>query len=189
MMNSTKIRLATMQDVAALAALEQSQQQDELAIEQRNNSLAGQSFNQSDLTSLVKQHWVVVAELDGDIIGYVIAGRWSFFKQWPIYRNLLNRLPRIDYEKAKLTENNCCQYGPIWIASEHRGQGIFEALVQFVKKSVAKELPYMVTFIAEDNAGSFAAHTRKGGMQVIDFISFEERDYYLLVLPTSDSFF
>ena len=189
MMNSIKIRLATVQDVATLARLESTQLQDELVVEQRNNSLSGQSFSKVDLTCLITQHWVVVAELNGDIIGYVIAGRWSFFKQWPIYRNLLNRLPRIDYEKAKLTEKNCCQYGPIWIASEHRGQGIFEALVLFVRKAAAKELPYMLTFIAEENAGSFAAHTRKGGMQVVDFISFDERDYYLLVLATSDSFF
>ncbi|MFT5790500.1 MAG: L-amino acid N-acyltransferase YncA [Shewanella sp.] len=189
MENNINIRLATPEDVLSLAALEQSQLQDELSIEQRNNSLAGQSFSEADLACLVTQHWVVVAELDGQIIGYVIAGRWAFFKQWPIYRNLLNRLPRIDYDRAKLTQANCCQYGPIWIATDYRGQGIFEALVQFLRKAVAKELPYMLTFIAEDNAGSFAAHTRKGGMQVVDFISFDERDYYLLVLPTTDSFF
>ena len=189
MMNSINIRLASEQDISTLARLEQSQLQDELAIGQRNNSFAGQSFSKADLTQLLNQHWLVVAELDAEIVGYVIAGRWSFFKQWPIYRNLLNRLPRIDYEKAKLTERNCCQYGPIWIASEHRGQGIFEALVQFIKKAVAKEMPYMLTFIAEDNLGSFAAHTRKANMQVVDFISFDERDYYLLVLPTSDCFF
>ncbi|PKH56280.1 GNAT family N-acetyltransferase [Shewanella sp. Choline-02u-19] len=183
------IRLATLEDVLPLAALEQSQLQDELSIEQRNSSLDGQSFSQADLTCLVTQHWVVVAELGGHIVGYVIAGRWAFFKQWPIYRNLLNRLSRIEYDKARLTEKNCCQYGPIWIATDYRGQGIFEALVKFVRKAVSKELPYMLTFIAEDNGASFAAHTRKGGMQVVDFISFDERDYYLLVLPTTESFF
>ncbi|GIU07180.1 MULTISPECIES: GNAT family N-acetyltransferase [unclassified Shewanella] len=184
-----KIRRAKASDITALVALEQTHLQDELVAEQRDNSLQGQSFTQADLTTLVNQHWVVVAEVEDTIVGYVIAGRWSFFKQWPIYRNLLNRLPRLDYDRAKLTENNCCQYGPIWIDSRHRGQGIFEALVAFVKKQVGNELPYMLTFIAEDNAGSFAAHTRKGGMQVVDYISFDERDYYLLVLPTSDSFF
>ncbi|MGS0680223.1 N-acetyltransferase family protein [Shewanella sp. 125m-7] len=183
------IRRATSADIATLVALEQTHLQDELVVDKRDNSLEGQSFTQADLTTLVNQHWVVVAEVEGAIVGYVIAGRWSFFKQWPIYRNLLNRLPRLDYERAKLTEKNCCQYGPIWIDSRHRGQGIFEALVAFIKKRVANELPYMLTFIAEDNAGSFAAHTRKGGMQVVDYISYDGRDYYLLVLPTSESFF
>ncbi|MCG9730107.1 GNAT family N-acetyltransferase [Shewanella sp. Isolate13] len=184
-----KIRRAKAADITALAALEQKHLLDELAADKRDNSLQGQSFTQADLTTLVNQHWVVVAEVEGEIIGYVIAGRWSFFKQWPIYRNLLNRLPRLDYERAKLTEKNCCQYGPIWINSSHRGQGIFEALVALLKKLVANELSYMLTFIAEDNGGSFAAHTRKGGMQVIDYISFDGRDYYLLVLPTSESYF
>ncbi|MCL1145705.1 GNAT family N-acetyltransferase [Shewanella marinintestina] len=183
------IRRAKISDIATLVSLEQNHLQDELNAEQRNSSLQGQSFNQADFSALVNQHWVVVAEIDGAIIGYVIAGRWSFFKQWPIYRNLLNRLPKLDYERAKLSEKNSCQYGPIWIDSAHRGQGIFEALVTFLKKQVGNELPYMLTFIAEDNGGSFAAHTRKAGMQVVDYISFDERDYYLLVLPTNDSFF
>lgn len=183
------IRRAKTSDIAALAALEQQHLQDELAADKRDNSLQGQSFSQADLTTLVNQHWVVVAEVEGEIMGYVIAGRWSFFKQWPIYRNLLNRLPRLEYERAKLTEKNCCQYGPIWIDSRHRGKGIFESLVAFVKKQVGNELAYMLTFIAEDNVGSFAAHTRKGGMQVVDYISFDGRDYYLLVLPTSECYF
>ncbi|MDB2386421.1 GNAT family N-acetyltransferase [Shewanella sp.] len=185
MMEHVKIRLATAQDVAALAQLEQSQLHDELTLEQRNNSFSGQSFTQADLTELVTKHWVAVAQLNHEIIGYVIAGRWSFFKQWPIYRHLLHCLPSIDYDKAALTDKNCCQYGPIWIASAHRGQGLFEALVECIKQAVAKELPYMLTFIAEDNQGSFAAHTRKAAMQVVDFISFDDRDYYLMVVSTS----
>ena len=184
-----KIRRANIADVTALAALEKMHLQDELAADKRDNSFEGQSFSAADFTTLINQHWVIVAEVDTTIVGYVIAGRWSFFKQWPIYRNLLSRLPKLDYERARLTENNCCQYGPIWIASQHRGQGIFEALVGFLKKQVSNELPYMLTFIAEDNQGSFAAHTRKADMQVVDYISFDGRDYYLLVLPTSESFF
>ncbi|WP_375087925.1 GNAT family N-acetyltransferase [Shewanella youngdeokensis] len=183
------IRMATLTDAPALAALEQSQLQDELSVEQRGNNLDGQSFSQTDITSLIKQHWIAVAELNNQIVGYVFAGRWTFFKQWPIYRHLLKRLPKIDYERAKLTETNTCQYGPIWIAAAYRGQGIFEALVKRIKKEVANDLPYMLTFIAEDNAGSFAAHTRKAQMQVVDFVSFDERDYYLLVMPTTDSYF
>lgn len=183
------IRRAKIADIAALVALEQMHLQDELAADKRDNSFEGQSFSKADFTTLIGQHWVVVAEVDAEIIGYVIAGKWSFFKQWPIYRNLLNRLPKLDYERAKLTESNCCQYGPIWIAKQHRGQGIFEAMVAFLKKQVGSELSYMLTFIAEDNQGSFAAHTRKAGMQVVDYISFDGRDYYLLVLPTNESFF
>ena len=183
------IRRAQIADAAALAALEQAHVQDELSTEQKGNALEGQSFSKADFTILINQHWVVVAEVESVIVGYVIAGRWSFFKQWPIYRNLLNRLPRLDYERAKLSEQNCCQYGPIWIDSHHRGKGIFEALVTFLKKQVGNELSYMLTFIAEDNQGSFAAHTRKAGMQVVDYISFDGRDYYLLVLPTNESFF
>lgn len=70
-------RLATKQDVDILAALERQHLNDELMSNGVN--LEGQAFNRNELTLLIDKHWIVVAEINGRIIGYVIAGRWSFF--------------------------------------------------------------------------------------------------------------
>lgn len=171
-------RLATKQDVDILAALERQHLNDELMSNGVN--LEGQAFNRNELTQLIDKHWIVVAEINGRIIGYVIAGRWSFFETWPIYRNLLKILNRINGDGPQLTVQNSCQYGPIWVDKAYRGQGVFEALVTRIYREVAPSFTYLVTFIADENERSLAAHTRKAKMQVADFFTFSDRDYYIM---------
>ncbi|MGL5906827.1 MAG: GNAT family N-acetyltransferase [Shewanella sp.] len=178
-----KIRLAGTQDIDLLVILEQKHLNDELA--SATMGLAGQAFSAAELTQLVCQHWVVVAEVDGNIIGYVIAGRWDFFNTWPIYRHLLRHLGLLQWDGPRLTPTNSCQYGPIWIHQAYRGNGIFELLVNHLKTVVAPNFSYMLTFIAEENERSFAAHTAKANMQVVDFFDYESRGYYLLASKTA----
>ena len=173
------IRVARLQDVSILAKLEQQFLQDELV--SASSAMQGQAFSTQELTTLVNQHYVVIAEKDNQIVGYVIAGSWAFFATWPIYRGLLKRLPDLTFEGQTLSEKNSCQYGPIWIKRSHRGQGIFEALVAKVRQLTRTKYTAMLTFIAEDNQVSYAAHTGKGAMQVVDYYTFENRDYYVLL--------
>jgi GNAT superfamily N-acetyltransferase len=173
-------RKASPSDVPALARLEAQHVSDELAGADISQ-LAGQGFNSKELTTLVNLHYLQLAEDDGVIIGYVIAAGWDFFGQQGIYRALEKRLGTLEHDGPKLTVKNCCQYGPIWISPAYRGTGIFAQLVADLALAVRSQFPYMLTFIAEDNARSFAAHTAKANMQVVDFMSFERRDYYLLL--------
>ncbi|MCG9738085.1 GNAT family N-acetyltransferase [Shewanella insulae] len=188
------IRLATRTDIEAIATLEAREWQAELAPGQRGGMMTGQSFSRQQLDELTRQHWLLLAEVDGEIVGYVIAGRWSFFGDWPLYRHLLRRLETDRFEvdcfetgKGIVSVSNSCQYGPIWIAPSQRGTGLFAELVAELKALVAPQYPYMVTFIAEENERSFAAHTQKGGMQVLDFFEFDGRGYYLLAVSTTQS--
>lgn len=178
-------RLATKQDVDTLAMLERQHLHDELR--SGGYQLEGQAFTRTELTLLVEKHWIVLAEMEQRIIGYVIAGHWSFFENWPIYRSLLKQLQRMNADRPRLTSQNSCQYGPIWIDSAHRGQGVFEALVAGIYREVAPRFDYMVTFIADENERSLAAHTRKANMQVTDFFTFADRDYYLLCVDLRPS--
>lgn len=176
------IRLATAQDIDLLVVLEKRYLNDELT--SANIGLEGQAFSRNELSELVNHHWVMVAEVDSTIIGYVIAGRWTFFEAWPIYRSLLNRLPQLSWDGPKLTKNNSCQYGPIWVHQTYRGTGVFEALVNGIRSVVSPHFSYMLTFIAEENERSFAAHSGKANMQVVDFFTVSARDYYLMLAKT-----
>ncbi|MCE9677742.1 GNAT family N-acetyltransferase [Shewanella sp. AS1] len=178
-----QIRLAQIHDASAIAALEQNQWQAELSQRERQQ-MQGQTFSLAEIKQLISEHWIMIAEMDGKIRGYVIAGHWTFFQGWPLYRHLLSRLNQHQIGHTRLSRDNCCQYGPIWIDGRYRGRGLFEALVTELSRHLAKEYEYMLTFIAEDNERSFAAHTRKGQMQVLDFFDFDGRGYYLLAAPT-----
>jgi L-amino acid N-acyltransferase YncA len=176
---SMKIRLATKEDVAQILALEQAHLHDELG--SSAISMQGQAFGRGEILELVSHHSLVVAEADDNIVGYVMAADWSFYGKWPLYRGLLKRLKEFDWDGTVLNERNSCQYGPIWIRREYRGQGIFEALVAEVRRQTRPKYLCMLAFIAEDNQVSYKAHTGKGQMQVVDYYSFDERDYYVLL--------
>ncbi|WP_299796120.1 GNAT family N-acetyltransferase [uncultured Shewanella sp.] len=182
------IRLARPDDLKQLQRLEQTYLNDELSSSAQSQGLDGQSFGFKELERLIAEHWIVVAEQDnnegGEIVGYVIAGGWHFFESWPVYRNILRNMGDFSVNGTKLTKSNSCQYGPIWIKQSCRGQGIFEKLVNHLKLQVQPRFQFMLTFIAEDNLASFTAHTNKASMQVLDFFTFDERDYYLLALVT-----
>ncbi|WP_065188232.1 GNAT family N-acetyltransferase [Shewanella woodyi] len=179
-----KTRLALSGDVEQLEKLERLYQNDELGDASQAGGFDGQVFGSKDLRNLIEKGWIVVAEEKQVILGYVIAGPWPLFETGPVYRHILARLQRVEFGSAKLTKTNSCQYGPIWIHPEYRGQGTFEFLVSTLKEHVRAKYPFMITFIAEDNMISFSAHTNKASMQVLDFFTFDDRDYYLLVLPT-----
>ncbi|WP_394131206.1 GNAT family N-acetyltransferase [Shewanella maritima] len=173
-----QIRIAVNADAAQLAQLEQRFNADELG--QSSSMLEGQCLNQTQLQQLIQQQWVVVAEDKQTIVGYVIAARWPFYQQQGLYRVIKQQLKQCQLHGQPLSEHNSCQYGPIWIEQRFRGQGLFQRLVEFLTQQVKASMPYVVAFIAEDNERSFAAHTSKGNMQVIDYISYQQRDYYLL---------
>jgi len=178
------IRLADLGDLNQLKQLELTNINDELSGAQQSYGLDGQVFAQMELQMLIEDHWIVIAEREGEIVGYVIAGHWSFFQTWPVYRKILSRLGEFSINGMIITKSNSCQYGPIWIEKTCRGQGIFEDLVGYLNMVIRPHFPCMLTFIAEDNMVSFAAHTNKAAMKVLDFFTFEDRDYYLLVMST-----
>ncbi len=170
-----QIRLATLDDVNALHRLEQRHSHEELSA--NGPVQQGQVFSKTELETLISQHWIVVAEYEQHIIGYVMAGSWAFFETWPIYTKVVKQLSSCGINKQK-----SCQYGPIWIDKNYRGQGIFELLVAKLSTYVKSHFDFMCTFIAEENQRSYSAHTNKAGMQVVDYFSFHGRDYYLLSL-------
>ncbi|MGX9460004.1 N-acetyltransferase family protein [Shewanella sp. A14] len=172
------IRKALSTDVAAIVQLERAHVDDELL--GSHSQLHAHSFTKGEVGQLINQHWFIVAEEQGQIIGYVIAAKWSFFSAQPLYRHIIQKLKFADLNGQALSTTNTCQYGPVWIQESKRGKGVFSALVTELKKQVANTFPFMVTYIAADNARSLAAHKQKAAMTEIVRFSFEQRDYCLL---------
>ncbi|QLE84333.1 GNAT family N-acetyltransferase [Shewanella sp. Scap07] len=172
------IRAAIAADAAAIAQLEQQHINAELG--QSAVAMTGQSFSLAQIEQLINQHWVAVAQSKAEIVGYVIAGRWSFYQQWPLYQFLQRKVSDYQIDGRTLSAKNSCQYGPIWISQHFRQQGIFTQLVAQLLSQLPRDIHSVVTFIAEDNQASFNAHTYGAKMQVLDYFDFDDRDYYLL---------
>ncbi|WP_373540651.1 GNAT family acetyltransferase [Chamaesiphon sp.] len=136
------------------------------------------------LRQLLDRSGVFVAEDEHKIVGYLLAGDWEFFSQWEIFRVMVARLPELRFRGEQITSDRSFQYGPICIDRASRGSDIFPQLFELMRSDFAPQFPIGVTFINKLNQRSFAAHTRKLDLEIIDEFEFNGHDFYTLAFLT-----
>ncbi len=142
-------------------------------------------FSRDLLRLLLLQTGVFVAENAGQITGYLLAGDWDFFTQWAIFKVMIARLPQLSYQDQQITVANSFQYGPICVDQSCRGSQVFPELFNLMRSSFAPKFPIGVTFINKINERSFAAHTRKLNLDIIDEFEFNGNSFYTLAFLTT----
>ena len=142
-------------------------------------------FTSDLLRQLLVQTGVFIAESDMQILGYLLAGDWKFFSQWEIFNVMISRLPELRFQGRGITIDNSFQYGPICVDRVSRGSGVFPQLFELMRSSFAPKLPIGVTFINKLNERSFAAHTRKLDLEIIDEFEFNGNSFYTLAFLTA----
>jgi hypothetical protein len=91
----------------------------------------------------------------------------------------------LEYLGQRLSVENSYQYGPVCIDKSVRGSGLLEEIFDFSREHMAKRFPILVTFINKINPRSYAAHTRKLGLEVIQEFEYNSNRYYELVYDTA----
>lgn len=142
-------------------------------------------FSSDLLRLLLRQDGVFVAASEQQIIGYILAGNWEFFSQWGIFKVMIDRLPKLRFKNREITVDNSFQYGPICIDRSIRGSQVFPELFDLMRSSFAPKFPMGVTFINKINERSFAAHTRKLNLDIIDEFEFNGNSFYTLAFLTA----
>jgi hypothetical protein len=142
------------------------------------------AFTPDLLRELLVRAGVFVAERDGKIVGYVLAGDWEFYSQWEIFRVMIARLPELQFRGEEVNVDRSFQYGPVCIDRSVRGSEVFPQLFELMRSSFAPKFPVGVTFINKLNGRSFAAHTRKLDLEVIDEFEFNGNYFYTLAFLT-----
>jgi hypothetical protein len=143
-------------------------------------------FTPDLLRQLLIQTGVLVVENEGQILGYLLAGDWEFFSQWEIFRVMISRLPKLRLQNREITVDNSFQYGPICIDISIRGSQVFPRLFDLMRLSFAPKFPIGITFINKLNQRSFAAHTRKLDLEIIDEFELNGNSFYTLAFSTAN---
>jgi hypothetical protein len=144
-------------------------------------------FTSDLLRQLLDLTGVFVAGDKEQVSGYLLAGDWEFFSQWEIFKVMMARLPNLRFEGREITVDNSFQYGPICIDRSSRGSEVFPQMFDLMRRSFAPKFPIGVTFINKLNQRSFAAHTRKLNLDIIDEFEFNGHSFYTLAFLTVDS--
>ena len=181
-----QLKIADLHDIDGIFALHSKYQIDTILEEDKKDGFVTTAFSKEQLADIITKEQGIFIALDGEeVVGYVMSASWQYWSAWPIFQVMIADLPRVSFEGKSLDMHNSYQYGPVCIDKRVRGQGVLEKLFDFALESMQKRYAVLVTFINKINHRSYAAHTRKVGLQVINEFKFNNNEYYELAWDTS----
>ncbi len=179
-------RIATESDIDGILHLQSKNLYTNLSIEERANGFVTTPFTEEKVKLLITQTGAFVAEKEGNIVGYALAGTWEFFSAWDIFPFMVSRFPNLKFQEMKISTENSFQYGPICVDRELRGSGVFPKLFETMRISFAPRFPIGVTFINKLNPRSLKAHTHKLNLEIIDEFEFNGNHFHGLAFLTRE---
>lgn len=178
-------RLANLNDIDELLKLQKKFHVDTISPEDKPDGFVTTKLTNEQWESLiVDEKGVSVLTDDDKIVGYALAASWDYWKPWPLFAYMIERLHHDNYKGDVMTVENSYQYGPICILKEYRNSGAFEKLFFFSLKTMEPRFKYMLTFVNQINPRSYNAHTRKVGLDVIKEFEFNNNKYWELGTTT-----
>jgi hypothetical protein len=178
-------RIGIREDIPGVLALQEQNLFRNLTEEQKKKGFVTTPFFEEQLTTLISKRGLFVVAEGQKIMGYAMAAGWDFFMQWPIFPVMTKRLPALTFAGHPLSSENTFQYGPVCIDETQRGTGLFQKLFEEMRVELNTRYPVGTTFINKINQVSYAAHTRKLNLTVIDEFGFNDNQYYMLGFDTS----
>lgn len=178
-------RNATIADIPQLQALQQKYHVSSIREEDKKNGFVTTLFTAEQFQELIeRENGISLACDGGTVAGYAMAGSWEFWSKWPLFQHMIADLPNVSYLGQTLNTQNSYQYGPVCIDMAYRGQGVLKDLFRYSTSQMSSRFPILITFINQINERSFAAHTKKVGLEVIKTFSFNGNQYYELGYDT-----
>lgn len=177
--------IATETDIDEVLQLHSRYQIDGIAEEDKADGFVTTAFSREELEQLIdEEQGLFIARIDGEVVAYVMAASWQYWSKWPLFVYMIGGLPQLNYNGIQLNTDNSYQYGPVCVDKSVRGSGVLEQLFAFALKQMAKRYRVLITFVNRQNPRSFAAHTRKLGLDVIASFEFNGNRYYELACLT-----
>jgi hypothetical protein len=178
------IRTALESDISGILDLQAQNLYVNLAPTELGDGFVTTPFTPELLQQLLHQTGVFVADREDKIVAYLLAGDWEFFSQWEIFIVMLDRLPHLKFKGRSMPVEQSFQYGPICLDRSVRGTTVFPDIFAYMRSSFAPKFPIGITFINKLNQRSFAAHTRKLDLEIIDEFELNNNSFYTLAFDT-----
>ncbi|CAM3881888.1 GNAT family acetyltransferase [Flavobacterium branchiophilum] len=180
MAHNITFNIAQQADIEGILALQDKYLVTNMSEADKQRGFVTTPFSIAQLNTIIAQEGLFVAKDNQTIIGYIFAGSWHYFSQWPIFNHITALFDQIQFEGNTPTIHNSFQYGPICIDIKYRGTGLIKPFFEFMRSNMVKKYPISLTFINQINKPSFVAHTKKIQWQVITEFSFNNNQYFLL---------
>lgn len=176
---------ATMEDFDGIVKLLKRYHIDYITPEDKVDGFVTTNLTDEQLKRLIEEEkGVTIAKEDGKVYAFALAASWDYWKEWPLFAYMIERLENYTLNGVTITKENSYQYGPICVDKSVRGTGIFEKVFYASLASMKSRFPIMATFINKINPRSYAAHTRKVHTTEAGTFDFNNNNYFLMSCAT-----
>ena len=183
-----ELKTAERADIEGTLKLQHKYHIDSIKEEDKKDGFVTTPFTREQLENLIdKEQGLFVAKSNGEVVAYAMAASWGYWSTWPLFSYMINNLSNVPYLGQVLTTKNSFQYGPICIDKPLRGSGVLEKLFAVMKEKMSQRYPILVTFVNKNNPRSYAAHSRKLGLELLQEFEFNNNCYYELVCTIRSS--
>ena len=179
-----KYAQANVEDFPAILDLQSKNLFDNLAPQARADGFLSVAFTREMLAEVIEDIAIVKAYTAEGLIGYHMAQTLEFNARFPLLAAIIARFGQIEFKEKKLSQYSTFISGPLCIAHEYRGQGVHLGMSNLLLEIVRPRFEVGVTFISENNPRSLAAAQNKLGMQIVDRIEFNAKNFKILAFST-----
>ena len=175
-------------DLPGLLELQESNHYENLTPDERKEGFLSARFSVDHFEQMNRDAAVVIAEHDGNVVGYACSAGVDFSRQFPILDAMIAAFGRLAYLGTTLIDARVCVYGPVCVDRTWRGRGVLRGLLVGIKEELAGQFDVAAAFISKANSRSFAAHVDGLGMTVLGDYAFDSGRYWIVAfgIPASD---
>jgi len=151
------------QDVRQILALQASNLPSALS----DHALQTQGFvtvrHEPDVLWRMNQRYPsVIARDGGQLAGYCLVMLREFADDVPVLKPMFAKLETLSWKGRPLRESRWFVMGQVCVATNYRGQGVFDGMYLKLKQHCRADFDFVVTEVAERNTRSLRAHQRVG---------------------------
>ena len=180
--------MAELSDIEGVLALLKAYQINTIAEEDKEDGFITADFTEAQIQELIMQErGCFIAKDQERIVAFAMSASWGFWSQWPIFQKMVEDLPSLTYKGYQLSEENSYQYGPVCVARDYRGRGVFQQIFSFALQQMSHRYPVLLSFINTINQRSYAAHITKLGLDVIQQFQFKDNTYHEVACLTQQT--
>lgn len=167
-------------DIAEIIAIQNESLLGKVSDSELKDGFVQGEFTGEDFKNFDHDVAVMVAVDDGKIAGYLCTSHIQLHADKPLLKTIEQRMHSIKFDGKPISECRIVMTGPICIAKNERGNGIFEQLYNEFFQFDGKNFDIAMCFVDDANPRSLAAHVNKLHMRVVDEFEFGGRNYNLL---------
>lgn len=179
------IRLATQTDVDGLLALESRYYVGNLDPSRRAEGFISVLHSREWLEQTIADGGLHVAIIDDAVAGFIAMTAPP--RQAPglpaVVSAMVSLAETVEFNGALIAEQRYAIRGPVCIAEDARGQGIYSAFNAVTAKEYRDRFDLAVLFVSADNPRSLHTTTTKLGATLLGEFEADGHDYHFLAFP------